>query len=245
LMAGKAFRAPSIYELYYNDNGATQLPGCNPDCSLKPETIYSAELEHTHHFSEEWSLLGALYVSRLTDLIALRATPADPNVSQYANTVQPVRSMGAETELRREWRNGVFFSANYAIQRTSYEQDDSLPADQRLREVPNSPIHSGGLRLSLPLIARALRLSVRVSAESGRFNRNDQPDTGSQVRTAAFGLIDLVLSGELPDAHLRWSAGLYNAADYAWNVPLSPEFGTLATSPEAGRTFVAQLTFTH
>ena len=90
LMLGKAFRAPSIYELYYNDGGLTQIPACNPNCALKPETIYSAELEHTHHFTEEWSLISAIYASRSTDLIALRTTADNPNVSQYANTDAPV-----------------------------------------------------------------------------------------------------------------------------------------------------------
>jgi outer membrane receptor protein involved in Fe transport len=242
LMAGKAFRAPSIYELYYNDNGTSQLPACNPICALKPETIYSVELEHTHHFSEEWSVIGSLYGSRLTDLIALGAVAGRPDLSQYANTSQPIRSLGAEVELRREWRNGIFFTVNTALQKTSYQQD-SAAADS-LREVPNSPITSGGLRLSVPLLGRSLRLATRLSAESGRFDRNDQPTDPQQTRTSPFALWDVVLSGEAPEQHLRWNAGLYNAGGTAWSVPLSRGYANLLTSPEPGRSFVGQLTFT-
>jgi outer membrane receptor for ferrienterochelin and colicin len=46
-MAGKAFRAPSIYELSYNDGGNTQIASPN----LKPESIYSGEVEFSHRFS--------------------------------------------------------------------------------------------------------------------------------------------------------------------------------------------------
>ena len=245
LMLGKAFRAPSIYELYYNDGGVSQLPACNPTCTLKPETVYSAELEQTHHFSEEWSVIGAVYTSRSTDLIALRAAVSEPTVNQYANTNAPVVSLGAELEIRREWRNGIFLSANYALQKTSYAQDTNLAAADQLRQVPNSPNNTGGLRLSIPIVGRSLRFSTRITAESGRFNIDDTPGEPQQLRTTGEVLWDLMLSGELPDLHLRWNAGLYNATDFHWSAPVSPEFSALETVPQAGRAFVASLTFSY
>ena len=42
-MAGRAFRVPSIYELYYNDGGQTQ----EPSPGLRPETVWSGEVEFT------------------------------------------------------------------------------------------------------------------------------------------------------------------------------------------------------
>jgi len=242
LMFGKAFRAPSIYELYYNDGGISQLPACNPTCALKPETIYSAELEHTHRFSEEWSVIGALYASLLRDLIALRPTLADAAVTQYVNTDAPVFSMGAEVEVRREWRNGIFATANYALQKTSYQQSAVASGEPALREVPNSPIHTAGLRVSVPLVGRSLRISSRLTVESGRFDSNDTAGEPPQTRTSAAAIWDLMLSGELPDLHTRWNAGLYNATDFQWAVPVSPEFSPLQTAPQARRALVASVT---
>ena len=43
-IAGKAFRAPSIYELHYIDGGYTQIPSPH----LDPESMYSVEIEHAH-----------------------------------------------------------------------------------------------------------------------------------------------------------------------------------------------------
>ena len=109
----------------------------------------------------------------------------------------------------------------------------------------NSPISSGGLRLGLPIFGRALRITTRLAAESGRFTSNERPGDPPQTRTAAFAIWDLVASGEAPEVHLRWSAGLYNAADAPWTVPLSPGYGALTTSPEAGRAFVGQVTLAY
>jgi outer membrane receptor protein involved in Fe transport len=252
LMAGKSFRAPSIYELYYNDGGVSQIPGCNPTCTLRPETLVSGELEHTHRLNDEWSAQVALYVSRLTDLIALRAVP-NPNttaggsafVNQYGNTDQPVQSVGGEVELRHEWRGGFMASAWYALQKSSYVQDDGVAADLRLREVPNSPIHMGGLKLVVPLVGRALRFSTRLSLESARFDTNDHPGDSPQGKTDAGATWDLVFSGEAPDWHATWTAGFYNVGDWKHRTPVSVEFSPVKSVQEQGRGLVAQLTVTY
>jgi hypothetical protein len=70
LLGGRAFRAPSIYELYYNDDGFTQIP--SPD--LDPELVYSAELEHTHRFSPTVSARASAYTNYVTDLIVRDST---------------------------------------------------------------------------------------------------------------------------------------------------------------------------
>ncbi len=46
VMFGKAFRAPSIYELFYSAPDQ-QLPGSN----LRPESMYSGEIEFSHRFT--------------------------------------------------------------------------------------------------------------------------------------------------------------------------------------------------
>ena len=54
-----------------------------------------------------------------------------------------------------------------------------------------------------------------------------------------------MLSGEVPDLHARWNAGLYNATNFQWSVPVSPEFDPVVTVPQPGRAFVASITYSY
>ena len=164
--------------------------------------------------------------------------------SQYQNTAEPVRSGGGELELRRDWRGGFMASLNYALQRSSYEQDASLAGDRRLREVPNSPVHTGGARLTVPLAGRALRASSRLAVESARYDVSDHPGDPPQQKLDAGVIWDLVLSGDAPDSHASWSAGFDNAADWRQRVPVSVEFQPIRAVNVPGRTLVAQVTVT-
>ncbi len=65
ILGGKAFRAPSVYELYYNDGGFTQI--ASPD--IQPELVYSAEIEHTHRFSPTVAGTLTAYGNYVRDLI--------------------------------------------------------------------------------------------------------------------------------------------------------------------------------
>ena len=238
LMAGRAFRAPSIYELYYNDGGATQLPACTaaPCTALVPETIWSGEAELTHHLSPLWTAVGSVYASDIRNILELGPAPGSATVSQYQNGASPIRALGFELETRREWRQGFFAAATYSFSALSYAGGSAL------RSVPNSPQHLASLKIAVPLVQRALTAMTRISVEGPRWDRNAAPGAPPQQRTGTGALWDLVLSGELPDAHLRYSFGLYNLADWKYEVPVSREFGALLTVPQRGRSLVSALT---
>src|SRR5262249_47747360 len=57
LVAGQAFRAPNIYELFYGDNGLSQRPALH----LNPEKITTVELEHSHNLTDDVRLTIAAY----------------------------------------------------------------------------------------------------------------------------------------------------------------------------------------
>jgi outer membrane receptor protein involved in Fe transport len=59
LLYGTAFRAPSPYELFYNDDGATQIP----PASLSPEQVQTVEVGHDHQFSPRWQSSTGAYWS--------------------------------------------------------------------------------------------------------------------------------------------------------------------------------------
>src|SRR5208282_4092221 len=73
IMFGKAFRAPSIYELFYNQpDFQVAAPG------LRPESMFSGEIEYSHRFAATVVGLVSVYENVITDLIALGPT-TDPS----------------------------------------------------------------------------------------------------------------------------------------------------------------------
>lgn len=229
VMFGKAFRAPSVYEHFYTS--PTQTPG---GIGLKPESVYSGEVEYTHHFSPTVSVIGAGFYNYITDLINLAGdgTAASPN--QYQNVTNPVELAGAEIEVRREWRDGWMAAAQYSYQRARYLENDGS-----LREVPNSPQHLASVKAAAPLLGRVLMLMSRLSIEGGVYDRNDQVGDPPQIQTNPFFVWDVVLSGEVEKYNVRYNLGLYNATDSHYSLPVSPEF-TQDLMLQNGRTLLAQ-----
>jgi outer membrane receptor protein involved in Fe transport len=240
LMAGRAFRAPSIYELYYNDGGISQVPACastSACTALQPESIWSGEVEATHHFSTLWTAVASGYASQISNTIELRTAPGhSADVSMYQNSAADIRALGFEAELRRDWRQGWMAAATYSFSYLQYAKGAGL------REVPNSPRQMGSLKIAVPLVARALTAMTRLSVEGPRYDRNASPDDPPQQQTSTSAVWDLVFSGELPDWHARYSLGVYNLADWKYQLPVSPEFAPLVTIPQSGRSVVGSLT---
>jgi outer membrane receptor protein involved in Fe transport len=252
IMFGKAFRAPSVYELYYNQPGE-QLPAP----SLHPESMYSGEIEYSHRFAPTVVGLVSVYENVITDLISL-GTTADqscPACVQYANTTTPVGTMGAEAEIRKEWKDGWMASASYSFAHSVYLKDGSfssiatLAQDPTRREVPNAPEHLASIRGGAPILGRALMAMTRLSFTSGRYDINDRQSTLAvpeppQTMTNPAVVWDLVLSGQEPRFHIRYSLGMYNVFDWKYSVPVSAEFSqpsgaTLGTIVQNGRTVMA------
>ena len=94
-------------------------------------------------------------------------------------------------------------AATYSFSRVRYDAPG-------LRNVPNSPQHLGSLKIAVPVVQRALTAMTRVSVEGPRWDRNASPEDPPQRQTGTAVIWDLVLSGELPEWHARYSLGVYN-----------------------------------
>ena len=237
VMAGRAFRAPSIYEIYYTTATA------RANTALAPETVLSAEVEYSHRVTNTWTLLGSVYTNYIQNLIALRSTrDGMMDFDQYQNTAAPVLTVGAEAEARREWRQGWMLSASYAFQRSRYVSNT-----EGLREVPNAPEHLVSLRAAAPIVPQVFVASTRLTVEGPRWDRNDRADAPSQQRTDPALVWDLVASGRAERWGLRYNVGVYNVFDWRYATPVSVEFARadgrngLTTMPQAGRTFLANV----
>jgi outer membrane receptor protein involved in Fe transport len=233
LLGGRAFRAPSIFEQFYQD-GLT----ITPNLEIEPETVWSGELEYSHRFST--TVVGTMsgFANYIDNLISLRATGPEPDaLLQYDNTGAPVLSLGGEAELRREWRQGWMASASYSLQRSKYQEEKDDPV--QLREVPNSPVHMFSFRGAIPVVGRLATLGTRVTLESGRYDRHEEElDPIAQSKTSPSVVWDVVLSGEVERGSLRYNVGVYNVINYQYELPVSANF-PMDTVPQRGRSFMA------
>jgi outer membrane receptor protein involved in Fe transport len=244
LMAGKAFRAPSIYELYYAAYGQIAAP------NLSPEDIYSGEMEYSHRFSPTTTGILSVYANYVKNLIVLRDVDPTAGTVQYTNSGIPVVTAGTELEARREWKAGWMIAAAGSLQRSQYMKSDrasDLIGFQRspdFREVPNVPPWLLSLKGAVPLLGRALTAMSRVTLEGPRFDRNDEasnPDP--QHKTDASVIWDVVLSGVEQKWGVHYALGLYNIADWRQVAPVSTEFRQ-TTMPQPGRTLFASVSVT-
>jgi len=246
LMFGKAFRAPSVYELYYNDGGFTQVQSPN----IGPESIYSAELEHTHRFSPTLSGTAAAFCNYTRDLVSTAGQGDEADPLHYVNERAPVATVGAELGLRRDWRQGYMLALSYSVQRSRFLNGTSLSSllafkqSPDFRRVANSPEHLGSIKGALPLLSRAVTLASRLSLESGRYDRNERRGDDPQGKTGAFAVWDIVVTGREARHGFSWAAGVYNAFDWRYTLPVSVEFPQRVIAQD-GRSFLfsAELVF--
>ena len=167
IIGSRAFRAPSIYELYYNDGGTTQVASPH----LSPEYIYSLEVEHSHRLSPTLTGVVAAYANYATDLIVSRGAGMKGDPLYYANSNAPLSSLGGEIGIRREWRQGIMLQVSYGFQHSRYLASKSLSdiagyrKDPTTRNVENSPEHLASLKAAVPILSRGLTAATRLTFE--------------------------------------------------------------------------------
>jgi outer membrane cobalamin receptor len=242
ILGGKAFRAPSIYELYYNDGGYTQVPSPH----LDPEALYSLEVEHSHRFSASLVATAATYANYTAHLISTfgSGTQADP--LHYANETSPLVVVGGEVGLRREFRQGAMFAVSYGISVATFlasnEASDlfSLSGAPGKRNVENAPTQMASLKAAIPIMNRALNAGSRLSIEGPRYDRYENSADPAQGKTRGSAIWDLVLTGEEAHWGLHYAFGVYNLLDWRYSVPVSNEFAQRSI-PQSGRSFLASV----
>lgn len=239
-MVGRAFRAPSIYEQFYNDGGFSQVPGEDPDrgLTLSPESVISGELEYLQRFAEDWVVVGAVHASYVEDIIATVSDPSGADIIRYANSDSPVGTLGGEVELRREWRHGWMLSGFYGYQRARFLEPSS-PAIRSNPRLTAFPQHLAGLRGVAPLVAELASLGLRASLEAPR-----RIDLATSDVTDPAVVADVTLSGGARAYGLRYVLGIYNLLDWRYDYPVADTFAS-RTIRQNGRTLLLDLIYSY
>ena len=227
LLAGRSFRAPSPNERANSVDG-----------NLRPEIIYSVEIEHAHAVNDDVHVVGAIFANWLSDLLVV-VTNSDPQIGDtLQNKSNRIRSLGAEGELRWEPGGGTLLSLSVTRQRV---EELASTGNVPFLNAPETMVKA---RVLCPLVGQALRLGSELVLDSGRHFRQDDPaqlPTDNRVDDAV--IWNVSFSGEHRPYHLRYFAGIFNLLnehDVRTGLPTGAD-STLSLIPRYGRSMRAGL----
>lgn len=211
LLAGRAFRAPSVYERL--DGVAGFDSGIQSN--VEAERIESLELAWERRIGS--SLFGSVsaYRYRMLDLIDLQVDPVDGH-AHYVN-VDSATSFGTELELTARFPSGLWIAGSAGLQRS---EDDGT--GERLS---NSPRLQVKLRASSPL-SRSWRASTELLYESGR-------DTVTAGETDPFLVANAAVAWTWPTRPWTIELQVRNLFDRSYALPGGVEHRQPALAQEA------------
>jgi len=202
LLYGRAFRAPSAYELYYNDGDSTQK--ASPD--LDPETIDTYELVYEQVLGDNIRGTASGFYYKINDLINQVIDPTD-DLLVFRN-LDTVESYGATIEIEGKWENGFEGRASYTYQETENKETG--------QELENAPKSLAKFNLTAPLFTEKLFGSAEAQYTSSR-------KTVQGNRTGGIWVTNLTLSSARLWDRVALSVSVYNLFDKEYGDPGSTE----------------------
>jgi outer membrane receptor for ferrienterochelin and colicins len=220
LTYGEAFRAPNVFELYYQD-AETQKP--SPD--LQPEKIKTLEFIFQQYLGLNIWGTANLYYQRIENLITQGIDPADGLI--VFRNAEEVKAKGIQLELEGRWKNGIRGRFSYTLQDTEDKETGET--------LTNSPTHLLKLNGILPILKEKLFLSIEEQYTSRRKTLAGH-HTGDAFVTNVTLFSKSFLKG------LEMSASIYNLFDQKYSDPGGGEHWQDKIEQD-GRTFRVKLTY--
>ena len=222
LLYGSAFRAPTAYELFYNDGGITQLP--NP--ALAPETIRTYEAALEQSAGDKVRFTATVFNNRIRKLINQESSvPSDPNSPVIFRNVGEVWATGGEAEIEGKWPG---FEGRLSY---TYQKVDNREAGEELSNSPRQLVK--GQVSSAFLGDRILpALDVRYTGPRRTLARD---------LTGGYTVVNFTLSGRRLLPWLDASASVYNLFGRSYADPGGGEH-IQDTIPQDGRSFRVKVT---
>lgn len=214
LLYGGAFRAPNVYELYYQ----TAAGGQKGNSDLGPEKIKTYELIYEQYIGNNIRGTVTGFYYDIDNLIAQVTDPAD-GLLVFRNLDQ-VKAEGAEAELEGKWDNGLSGRVSYSF----VHAEDSATG----RTLGNSPQHLAKLNLTIPLLGDKVFLGVEE-----RFTSRRKSVIGNYAKE--YFVTNLTLFSRDLLKNLELSASVYNLFDYRFGDPGGEEHVQDNETPDPSR----------
>lgn len=166
LMFSSAFRAPTLYELYYFDPGIHKP---NPD--LESEKFYSAEIFYEHQLFNSFSATASIYYNQMLNLIDQVQFDDSPIQFQNLNRFDVV---GTELELNMKLKNDFWAFLSYSYNIAYNPSINSFKFYQDSEDkIFNSPSHLFKLAAS-QIFFDYFTISTNINYESARRTVDDK-----------------------------------------------------------------------
>lgn len=221
LVAGEAFRAPDAFELYYSDNGNSQV--ANP--GLQNENFETYEFDWEQTLLTNHRVLCSLYHYIGKNLILMVPVTGEPGVDINEN-IGHISLNGLEVEYQYQNTGGIQGRVSWAYQRA---QDDLTG-----EVLPDSPQNLGKASLQVPLDAKHLTVAGECQFTAATYGFTN-------VWAQDYTLFNL----KLYSPHFIWdnmeaNLDFYNLFDTRYSQPVANEFKQL-TMPQDGLVIWARL----
>ena len=221
LLYGEAFRKPTIYETYYEDDAG--LFKANP--AIQPEKMRTTELVWEQSLGRRLYGSVSLYRYAMRNLIDQTTDPADGWV-HFVN-LNRITASGLEADLHARLASGLEIYAGYTLQMAKDTEAGAW--------LSNQPRHLVNAGLSLP-VPRLFTASLRTILETGR-------TTVQGTKTPGYALVSAHLVSEPLFGRLRLAVTFRNLFDTAYKLPVGLEIVPAAVLQE-GRTICLKAEWT-
>jgi len=216
---GEAFRAPTAYELFYDDPDLR----ANPD--LDPETIRTFEIVAEQYLGKNYRIILAGFRNDIDDVITVVTSP--DRRPWYVNEGS-CRSVGFELEVEAAWENGIEGRVGYCYQDAWNEGTGA--------GLINSPRQLGKANLALPVVKNKLFYATEVVFVDDRktFEGNTAQD---------YWLTNVTLYSASVLGDLEFSVGIYNLFNKHFDDVASEDNHAQDVIRQDGRTFRVEATY--
>jgi iron complex outermembrane receptor protein len=219
LLYGTAFRAPNVYERFFQGLGFKSNP------NLEPETITTYELILEQYMGTRLRGTASAFYYTLDNLITQRTDPSD-ELLVFLNAGR-VTAYGVELEMEGKWANGWMGRMSYSYQETQDQQTGA--------RLTNSPRHLVKFNLLAPLFQDKLFAGPELQYMSNR-------KTLAGRLAPGFFLTNVTLFSQHLVKGLEISASVYNLFDTHYGDPGAEEHRQ-DVIPQDGRSFRFKLTY--
>ena len=220
--AGRAFRAPSLFELFGNVVFHGPVPGLpNPD--LEPEHIFSLDGGIQHEVGPALRTEMNVFHNDMTDLVQLVISPGRDHFD-WVNVAE-ARSTGLELVANGQAASWLGYYANYA-----YTDSEDRATGAPLALVPRHKVNAG-----IQLAAALGPWRLTGSVDQRWVGERTQSSQGVPVLLGEYARTDLAVHLH-PSDDLRVGVHVLNATD--------ADYQETAASPTLGRLVSLNLTVT-